>query len=216
MNLENYKDYFRLYPRIRVSHSIKGLVKYAVKTNDWTNVWKFMIGEEIFKKSKKMHQGSRIHEALEIIGPDFAHFGGYREVESYYRELKVKVVINEYLEIKGIVDLLYGHFLADYKFGTLHLGYFEQLELYWDMLTTSMYQIQISSGGSDYEVITPFGGLKYGKLLQVDKNLNVLDERITIFNMENRGKSLQEMISVGETIKQKIEEGSLDKFLSNK
>jgi len=126
MDLSRFKNYRRLYPRIRLSWS---LYKNWAR-GDYINVWKYLLGMETVK-SDALQKGKVVHQYIEetnipskvkyILGDSFIN-------NDISQEKKIEVNMNGYVVV-GVIDLLISDYVVDWKTGSLN-GYASQLKLY--------------------------------------------------------------------------------------
>ncbi len=199
--LAKYKDYRRLYPRLRFSWST---LRYYL-ANDWYGLWAYLTDNEP-TPSRKMRRGKVVHEALELsnVGQQMGELLGLN-VTDVKREGKIELKVDFYYPVTlvGVLDVLLTlkngtHVIMDYKTGSTALAsYAKQLRFY-----------AIVSEQKGYKP-------KLGVLLKFDNNMDVKDLYFEEFTTQ-RLKHLEDIVYQALTdIQINIEAGHLDSFITN-
>ena len=160
-----FKQFRRLYPKIRISPSL--LMLYKKNNNrDWTPIFDYLTGQEIIP-TQAMIRGRELHEQMEVAGvpEQLRDFFGCEEWEY---EKFITHEMNDFI-FSGIIDAI-GHTkdeytIIDWKTGGMQ-GYGIQLQFYrtvWNLInvadvTRRVVLAHVDEGLTVDEMVVDFGG----------------------------------------------------------
>lgn len=124
MNLEKYKEYRRIYPKIRSSWT---LYKLWVR-KDWIAIWQYLTETKLIG-TKKQVDGQTIHIWIEDNGWQSVNgIARYLPSKNYKQEKVIEIERDNYI-IVARPDLYNSKLVLDWKSGKSS-GYEQQLQLY--------------------------------------------------------------------------------------
>ena len=206
MNLEKYKQYRRIYPKLRLSWSMFGNKKM-------TNRFDYLLGRNKFT-NEATERGQKIHVEMEMLGLDEAVF----ENVKYERlEEKFELQLTDRITFVFIPDVITGDIIADYKTGKSISSstYVKQLRYYNACLKSLNYELSDADGDS-MSILhrnKEFGKIKEGWILKVNDDLDITEKRLVVFDDTQNTDIIDGLIEYGNEILKAIEDGELDEYL---
>lgn len=198
MDFYKYKDFPRLYPKLRLSWSL-----YLLYTrNDWDGIWSYLTG--IYRPAtEKQNTGTLVHEWIKkrgyksILGIErIVPVVGLEGVKRVFQERKLIKELED-CNIVSVPDLHTSKLVVDWKTGKM-TGYEQQMQLYMWMIgeeCKSAFLVQAKPIVRNEKLIK----VQAGKVFQYEraKDVHLWEERFVTMAQEIKGdlKKLDKFIS---------------------